>query len=399
MKKTKKNGRARVILGVAAVALPVGAAFLLVRATSAPAPIETVASIELPRPVVARAAAAPIVAPGESRTAAPVTESPVVAPRAEVVAPKKVDAPRSLDSVLAELRAASSKGDDAQSTRLREELLAMITDGDVGETGKKLIAALRSAKDADEAELIASVIAESDEIATRPEVLSALADMAEHDDLAGRRAAAVRALGEIPGADADRLAQVAKIARADKDEDVRQAAAFSLGELGERSPGKLATQAARALVDGLAAEASGAVRTGLIYSVRDTRDPVVVDALLGAVQKDGEIAARQAAADILGDVAPAFRDRTMQALATRFEAEEDRDMKLTLLTSIIRAGRENAATTLESLKPRAGALAADIDDYLDGLRSGETDIEKLYALKQEREQSRGVMPGDVHQDE
>ena len=281
--------------------------------------------------------------------------------------------------------------------RLRAEVLAWAND-DPARAAAELVDALRAAEDELAASSIVSVLVQAFDVASRPEVASALLDIARNDPAACRRSAAAKGLGELPHPDEARVGEIASIARADTAEDVRLSAAFALGAVSDRSPGELSARAARELAASLDSEPSGAVRTGLIYSVRDTRQGAVVDGLLGALANDSEIAARQAAADVLGDVAPPHRVRTIEALASRFEAETERDMKLTLLTSLIRAGREGATATLVALAPRAGALAEDVNDYLEGLRSGETDMDRLYAMKQARESARGAAwpAGDTH---
>jgi hypothetical protein len=404
--KTTQKTTARITLrraiGVGIVAVPAAAAFALVQLTSSPAAHEReVGQRPTPAASVARPRAekpkldplAPIGAQKPAieapRAASAKTSATPVAPAATATSP--------LARLLSGLRAADESNDEDTRRRLHDELVAFASENPA-RAAVELVAALRAAKDESETDTILGILTNEVEIASRPEVAAAFADIALNDTQAFRRSAAVRGLGEIPGADESRLSMIAKVARADRDEDVRQSAAFALGEVSEKSPGRLAAAASRELVSSLSSEPSGSVRTGLIYSVRDTRDPAVVTGLMSTLSADGEIAARQAAADVLGDVAAAHRVRAVETLASRFDVESDRDMRLTILTSIIRAGRENAVKALEALKPRAGELAADVDDYLEGLKSGETDMDKLFSMKQEREQARGVPAIEAHEE-
>ena len=57
------------------------------------------------------------------------------------------------------------------------------------------------------------------------------------------------------------------------------------------------------------------------------------------------------------------------------------------MTSIVRAGRLDAIPVLERL--RGGGSTPAVEDYLVGLRSGEDDAEKLFALRLARVKARG----------
>jgi hypothetical protein len=203
-----------------------------------------------------------------------------------------------------------------------------------------------------------------------------------------RRAAALRALADIPNETPERVNEIASIGRRDRERGVREVAAIALADLADRSPGDVAATAASAAVANLADETDPAIRAALLGAIRDTRDAAVANTLIGALCGETDSMARDAAAEALGDVAVAHRARTIDALAARFVAEPDEDVRRTILASIVRAGRANSATTLEALRPNAGSLALDVDDYLVALRSGEDDPEKLAALKAAREAAR-----------
>jgi hypothetical protein len=195
----------------------------------------------------------------------------------------------------------------------------------------------------------------------------------------------MRSLADLPGADQARAEQVATLGRRDAAPEVREAAAVALGSMGDRSPGALAAATSRNVVESLAAEAHPRVRAMLAYAVRDSRDPAVADALLAAL-RDPELEVRVAAADQLGDVAAAHRARAVSALAARFETENDRDARVTIVTAIVRAGKLQALQALQGL--RGGDLQPTIDDYVEGLRSGEDNVDRLFAMHLGNERAR-----------
>jgi HEAT repeat protein len=209
--------------------------------------------------------------------------------------------------------------------------------------------------------------------------------MAAHDEAPFRREAALHALGAVPDGGADRIAQIADLARHERVSEVRETAAVALGELGDRSPGAVARTAARTIVDQLRDETEPRVKACLLYALRDTREQPVADAVLAALA-DPDSMVRLAAADVLGDVAAAHRQTAVATLAARFEQETDPDLRNMIVTAIVRAGRISALPVLEKL--HGGDQQPLIDDFVAGLRDGEDNMEKLYALRAARMDAR-----------
>lgn len=288
-----------------------------------------------------------------------------------------------LRSLLGALRQAH-EGDDPAAVSAAKARVRDLVRKDPAGALRELLGAIRASEDEAQLGLVLGLLT-SDPALPRDEVRAALLDMAQHDDVAMRRAAALHGLGQVRSPDEAQVADVAACAHGDPDPQVREAAATALGSLGDRSPGPLAASAARAIVADLADEREGRVRATLVYAVRDTREQPVSDALVGALG-DSDPQVRLAAADMLGDVAAAHRADAVSAMARAFGRETQRDVRLCLVTAIVRAGRMNALSALEGLS--GGDLQPTIDDYLAGLRSGEDNPEKLFAIRQARERAR-----------
>jgi len=269
----------------------------------------------------------------------------------------------------------------------RSELSALIARDPVAAI-RSIVERVRSARDEAEKAEALLLLCDEQALASRPEVAAALAEIATTADAVSARASATRMLGELGGESPDRVDKIGAIARGDASAEVREAAANALATLAERSPGELAAKAAQSIVANLGAETDAAVRATLLGSIRDTRDPAVVSALVTALSGETSQEGRDAAAELLGTVVSAQRGRALEALATRFAVEPDDEVRRTILASIVRAGRVDAAGTLEGLRSSAGTLEADVSDYLAILASGEDDPIKVAALKDARECAR-----------
>jgi hypothetical protein len=272
-------------------------------------------------------------------------------------------------------------------TASRSELSDLIA-RDPAAAIRSIVERVRSARDEAEKAEALLLLCDEQALACRPEVAAALAEIATTADAVSARASATRMLGELTGESTDRIEKVGAIARGDASAEVREAAADALATMAERSPGELAARAAQALVANLGAETDAVVRATLLGSIRDTRDPAVVSALVSALSSEASQEGRDAAAEVLGTVVWAQRGRALDALASRFAVEPDDDVRRTILASIVRAGRADALGTLQGLRSSAGTLEADVSDYLAILASGEDDPTKVAALKDARECAR-----------
>ncbi len=357
-------------------------------------------SVSFLRPENASTTRAPVLASAPQPTApskaslAPVAAAPEQAPRAAAVnATPAVPAPETpttkqegpVASALTRLQAAQHANDEEAIAAAKEELKILARTNPAAALDG-VLAAMRGTTDEQALAVLSSVLLNGS-LALRPDVSLALTQMAARDEVPARRAVAMRTLGNLPEGDVARVQLVADMGRADADPSVREAAAVALGAIGDHSPGDVAAAAAKNIVSGLSAETDPRVRSMLVYAVRDTRDGATTDALVAVLAHDSQPEPRQAAADMLGEVAAAHRARVLDALAAQFVQETDQGIRGTIITSIVSAGRLSAIPVLEGVKD-AGPLQATIDDYLAGLRSGEDDMQKLQALRNARQATR-----------
>jgi hypothetical protein len=369
-------------VGLIIVVVGVGMAFL--RPESTPTTRTAIAS-STAQPTAHAKAALAVVAPAPEQQAPRAKGSVAATPEEPTSATPVTAKPESpIASALARLQEAQQANDEDAIAAAKDELNDLAKTDPVAALDG-VLASLRGTKD-DQALAVFSSVLLTDALARRPDVALALTQMAERDEVPGRRVAAMRTLGNLPDGDVARVQLVANMGRTDADSSVREAAAVALGAIGDRSPGDVAAAAAKNIVSGLQAETDPRVRSMLIYAVRDTRDGATTDALLGVLH-DSQPETRQAAADMLGEVAAAHRTRVLDALAVQFAQESDQGIRGTIITSIVSAGRLSAIPVLEGVKD-AGPLQATIDDYLAGLRSGEDNMDKLQALRNARQATR-----------
>jgi hypothetical protein len=248
-----------------------------------------------------------------------------------------------------------------------------------------LIAFFRGATDPTLLDAIAEAL--SPHGLARPEVLAALAAIADSDAANDRRAAAIKALGLAP-ADEASLARLDRLAREDGVTVVREAAANALGAVVERDPAR-GPAVARLLLAVALHDEDESVRAAALWSLRGQDvDEAGVAQLARVLARDPDLAPRQAAADALAFVAPERRAPALAALASALGTERDEDIRKTILASVVRAGGADSVPVLEAIKAAHADLAADAEDYLSELRRGVTDMELLHAAKERREDAR-----------
>lgn len=268
---------------------------------------------------------------------------------------------------------------------------------DPGAMARQLLAALQAETGPLELDQLAGLLATCPLALADPAVLAALERLACRDPLAARRAAALSALAQAGDASDSLLATISARARQDLDPVVRMAAVGALAEQARRSAKRAAALNSR-LLDLVPAEGEPAVRGAAVGALRpDALDARSHGRLCAILDSDPHMGVRQVAAEVLGDAPPELRQTTLTRLESALARETDYHLRRTLLTAVVRAGRQQAIAAMGRLARGSDPLAADAADYLAGLERGLVDMDKLWDFKQSRERDRlgpAAIPGD-----
>ncbi len=299
------------------------------------------------------------------------------------------------DGTAASLIAAARSGDaaatEAAFIRMRERLEA-----DPDAAVADILEALARENDPLVLDRLAALLAGRPELLGDPEVLAALRKMASDDPNPDRRMATLMLLGQHLSPDQEHLDHIAFAAANDRDPDVRLAAMGALAETIRGTP-ELGADVNARLIALAASEGDAAVRASALGAIAgQSLDVAAIGRLERVLEGDGELGVRQVAAEVLGDAPAAHRDAAMSTLARGLGRESDYHVRRTMMTAIVRAGRNEAIPALERIVASGSNIADDAGDYLDGLRQGIVDMDRLWEHKQRRETERngpGAVPG------
>lgn len=339
-----------------------------------------------------REAAGSRVAPGAAERATPRSAAPVGPPAAPPPAPVAGRAPVSSQAL--------PSGDGPVSPpvdmrRAREEELRAGLAADPDQLAR-LLERFRTAEDPLDIASLGDVLASDGRACASPEAIAAMLAIAE-DPAAGapRREHALLFLmhaTKLDPAQAERLRAIA----ASDDPVLRRGALAALASIVNATPDCRAA-ALPALLAALPSEPEAEVRAGFMATVT-IEDSVAAanEVMAGALEDESSAIVRAAAAHALGSAAGPARESAVRALGARFERETDLAARRAILASLVRLEGGNARATLVALLPRAGSAAADVEDYLAIIASGETQADRIYRLKFQREIMRGQLPPCDH---
>lgn len=298
-----------------------------------------------------------------------------------------LDNPRDLNALLAGLKAAAAEGDPALMTQFQNAIL-QFTRGDEGKA-LEVVAAFRGEEASSVLDILASALASDPAFAANPRIQEAFLDIAERgDDLAVRRQSALYFLSQtwrMPPGLQDRIAT---LARMESDPSLQSGAVQALAQFARTD------EARRAVVNGqLLDVARGSTEAMIRANAISALAPRACDDSSLAhvaefLRSDRDSEVRRAAAEALGGAAVEARFVALAELEKAYRAEPGDDVKRTILMSIVRAGRGDAAAALERISSADPALARDALDYLEILRSGETDTDRIFEEKARRETGR-----------
>lgn len=294
---------------------------------------------------------------------------------------------RDFPGLLAGLRAAVAEGDPNQITAYQNAILAF-TRGDEGRA-LEVIEAFRKEEHASVLDVLASAIASDPSFAANPRIAEAFLGIAEKsDENAARRQSAFYFLAQtrhMPPALEDR---VASFARSESDPALKSGAIQAMSQFARTDEARTPVVNGQLLDVARGAE-DPLIRSGALGAVQSrASDEATIAAVAGFLHSDRDGEVRRAAAESLGGVPAPIRVAALTELEKSYRVESAVDVKRTILMSIVRAGRMDAGATLERLIAIDPQLTRDVQDYLDILKSGETDVARIMDEKAKREAGR-----------
>jgi len=302
------------------------------------------------------------------------------------VRPSGLENLRDLAGLLLGLRTAVAEGDPTLMTQYQQAIL-QFTRGDEGKA-LEVIEAFRKEESSSVLDILASAIASDPSFASNPRIQEAFLAIAEKgDENAARRQSAFYFLGQAHQVPPGLQDRIAAFARAESDPALQSGAIQALAQFARTDEARTVT-----------------VNTQLTDLARGCTEPMIRANAISAIQsracdeaalatvaeflradRDGEV--RRAAAEVLGGAPVQNRFVALAELEKAWRAEPEADVKRAILISIVRAGRADAAASLERLPPDP-ALARDVQDYLQILNAGETDTARIFEEKARREAQR-----------
>ncbi|MBI5368375.1 MAG: HEAT repeat domain-containing protein [Planctomycetes bacterium] len=296
-----------------------------------------------------------------------------------------------IKAIVKALRGAAETADPG-NLNYAQDLVRKYLAGDP-EKGREVVELLRAEKDLQVMDLLVGALAQDALVANDPGVIESFLQMAERgDDPNLKRESLIFLAGvqQSPAGFADRLS---RLGRDDADSGVQASALQALGQYAASHP-----------------QESVAVTKDLLEVAQGAREPMVRAAALGAinveqagapglqalgglVQRDADGGVRIAAAEALGGVRAADRGAALTVMEAAYRQEPDEAVRRSLIYNIVRAGRSDAAAALDRIAALDPKLAPDIQDYLEILKAGETDPNRIFQEKTNRDNAR--MPEEV----
>jgi hypothetical protein len=297
--------------------------------------------------------------------------------------------------MLAEVGAALDAGDLGKIAEAEARLGAWLNGSE--ERALALVALMRGDLGPDALALVAGALAADPAGAGSADVADALLALAA--DAGASVAQREHALGALAQSDAalpgvaERLAALARGA----DEHLARAALAALASRAGRSTA-LRDEAFGPLMAALVGHASPELRGALVAGlVLEDASAPQVGQVSQMLADDPDPGVRASAASALGGAAGPARADAVDALLGAFRTDAAVDTRRAVLLSLVRLLGGGARERIVALRDDAGAVRADIDDYLTILAEGETQAERIIRRKQELEVARGELPGGSHE--
>lgn len=399
------GGLGRKVMALAGVVVLVGAGIFIGRWTVVPARTERppevapkdgggpVAKTDVPRPKTPREVRNPAVTvhgpkgQGDGGSLHPGGEDAHAhgkAPKASFVIDPAIAG--DIKAILKALRGAADAADPG-NLNYAQDLVRKYVTGDVTKA-REVVELIRAEKDLQVLDLLVGAISQDPAVANDPGIVDSFLQMAEQGGDPNLRRESLLFLGSVGQPTGDFVARIVRLGKSDTDAGVQAGAVQALAQFASTH-----------------AEQAGAVARDLLEVAQAAHDPMVratavaalaapdasedgLRVLGGLVRGDSDSTVRIAAAEALGGVRAANRGAALTSLEAAFRQEPEEAVRRSLIYNIVRAGRADAASALERLAGVDPRLAPDIQDYLEILRSGETDPARISAEKSVRDAAR-----------
>ncbi len=294
---------------------------------------------------------------------------------------------RDLPGLLAGLRHAVAEADPNLMTAYQNAILTFMR-GDEARA-LQVIEAFRNEESATVLDVLASAIASDPSFASNPRLAEQFLSLAESaNENEARRQTALFFLSQTHAMPPLLQDRVAALARVEADPVVQSAAVQALAHFAGTDESRTATVNVQ-LVDIARSATDPMIRSGALAGVFSRAADENLIATVGEfLRADRDAEVRRSAAESLGGVPAPNRFVALAELEKAYRSEGAEEVRRTILISVLRAGRGDAAATLERLLPADAGLAPDVRDYLEILKTGETDINRIFEEKTRRDLAR-----------
>ncbi len=248
-------------------------------------------------------------------------------------------------------------------------------------------------------EILAGALLSDPQIANAPELVQGFLSIARDDRNSDRRGQALLFLSGVTEISPQLVSDIVTLARNETDMQVRIGSISALTQYMQTHK-EFSGQINETFIEIAKTDKDETVRGTAIQSLNLRESGAQsLDAVSDVLRADQASGVRAVAAMIMGDAPPQQRQFVMGKLEEAFTGEQDREVKRSMITSVVRAGREDALQSLERMRSSDPKYTDDVNDYIEILRTGERDMDKIWDQKFQREQARGdVNLGDDHDD-
>ncbi|MBI3272343.1 MAG: hypothetical protein HYZ53_25350 [Planctomycetes bacterium] len=296
-----------------------------------------------------------------------------------------------IKAILKALRGASESADPG-NLNYAQDLVRKYVTGDVAKA-REVVELLRTEKDLQVLDLLVGALSQDPQIANDPGIVDSFLALAERGDDPNLRREALLFLSSVSQASSDFVERLARVGKGDADSGVQAGAIQALAQYASTHPDQAAALG-HEILDVAQSARDPMVRATAVASIPAANlGDDTLRILGGLVRQDADGTVRIAAAEVLGGVKASARAPVLGFLESAFRQEGEEAVRRSLLYNIVRAGRSDAASALERIAGVDPHLAPDVQDYLEILRSGETDPARIFQEKSERDAAR--QPTDV----